>query len=133
MTETPSPASDATPARAPRARKKPASTRTRGARRKPARAKKSKRAGTAGLSALLSDLSTRMSKTGTRIAAQASEGAASARSALGKAKGASQRAIRASMREWNKLDTPRKVEFVAALLSALATASGTIAARKKKK
>jgi len=37
------------------------------------------------------------------------------------------------MREWNKLDTPRKVEFVAALLSALATASGTIAARKKKK
>ena len=121
MTDTTSStAAGETTARAPRARKKTSP-------RRPATRKKSTvRKTRTGLATLLSRWSSQASKTGKRIASQASEGAT-------KARGASQRAIRASIREWKKLDTPRKVEFVAALLSALAAASGAVAARKKRK
>jgi hypothetical protein len=81
----------------------------------------------------MGQLAARASKAGGAIASGAADGTASARAALGKAKNASRTAIRASIREWKKLDTPRKVEFVATLLSALAAASGTIASRGKKK
>ena len=103
-----------------------------GARRKSGPRKRS-RAAAGSLEKLLRQLSTRASRAGSAIAAGASDGASSARAALGKAKNASQSAIRASIREWKKLDTPRKVEFVATLLSALAAASGTIASRGRKK
>jgi len=103
-----------------------------GARKKGAPRKRS-RARAGNLEKLLRQLSARASKAGSAIASGASDGASSARSALGKAKNASQTAIRASIREWKKLDTPRKVEFVATLLSALAAASGTIASRGRKK
>jgi hypothetical protein len=82
---------------------------------------------------MMRQLARRASKAGGAIAAGAAGRTASARQALGRAKDASQSAIRASIREWKKLDTPRKVEFVATLLSALAAASGTIAARGRKK
>lgn len=102
-----------------------------GTRRKTPARKRRPAAGT--LEALMGQLAARASKAGSAIAAGAAGGTATARAALGKAKSASQGAIRASIREWKKLDTPRKVEFVATLLSALAAASGTIATRGRKK
>jgi hypothetical protein len=126
---TPSTSSAEAPARPRRkSTRRPAA----GARKKTASRKKT-RPDAGALEAMMSQLAARASKAGSAIAAGAAGGTASARHALGRAKKASQSAIRASIREWNKLDTPRKVEFVATLLSALAAASGTIASRGRKK
>ena len=115
-----------------RPRRKSARRPAAGARKKAAPRKRARpAAGT--LQALMGQLAARAAKAGGAIASGAADGTASARAALGKAKKASQGAIRASIREWKKLDTPRKVEFVATLLSALAAASGTIGSRGKKK
>jgi hypothetical protein len=112
-----------------RPRRKSARRTAAGARKKTARKKTRPAAGT--LEAMLGQLAARATKAGSAIAAGAAGGTASARQALGRAKRASRSAIRASIREWKKLDTPRKVEFVATLLSALAAASGTIASAAK--
>jgi hypothetical protein len=40
--------------------------------------------------------------------------------------------VQSSVREWKKLDTPRKIEFAVTLLSALAAASGALAKRRRK-
>ena len=130
MSESTPVAAHETAPRAPRAR-----TRT-AARRKTAPRKKSasrRRSAPSGLPALLNRLTAQASKAGAAIAAGAAGSQDSARAALAKARGASQRAVRASVREWKKLDTPRKVEFVAALLSALAAASGAVAVARKRK
>jgi hypothetical protein len=126
MTDTTSStATGETTARAPRGRKK-GPPRRPAARKRTTTQKKRSSSRRAGLSTLLSRWSSQATKAGKRIASQATEGAT-------KARGASQRAIRASIREWKKLDAPRKVEFVAALLSALAAASGAVATARKKK
>jgi hypothetical protein len=126
--------SESTPASAQEAAPR---TRTRtAARRKAAPRKKSasrRKAARGGLPALLNRLSAQASKAGAAIAAGATGGKESARAALAKARGASRQAVKASVREWKKLDTPRKVEFVAALLAALAAASGTVAVARKKR
>jgi len=114
----------------PRARSHAASPRKKGTRKKTASRRK---AAPGGLPALLDRLSAQASRAGAAITAGATGGKESARAALEKARGASQRAVRASVREWKKLDTPRKVEFVAALLSALAAASGAVVSARKKK
>ena len=85
------------------------------------------------LRAMLSQASRTASRTGARIAAISRDGSAATKKALGSAGKATRRAVQSSVREWKKLDTPRKVEFVAALLSALATASGAISRGRKKK
>ena len=120
----------AVPATAPRAR-----TRKAAARKKVSRKKSTprRRRASAGLPALLNRLSAQASKAGAALTAGAAGSTRSARAALASARGASQRAMRASLREWKKLDAPRKVEFVAALLGALAAASGTVVLAKKKK
>lgn len=125
--------SESTPAAheaAPRARTRTAARRKAGPRKKTASRRKS---APGGLPALLNRLSAQASKAGAAIAAGATGSKESARAALAKARGASQQAVRASVREWKKLDTPRKVEFVATLLAALAAASGTVAAARKRK
>ena len=99
-------------------------------KRKPAAAAASRQA--KALRAMLSQASRTASRTGARIAAISREGSAATKKALGSAGKATRRAVQGSVREWRKLDTPRKVEFVAAMLSALAAASGAIAQRKKK-
>ena len=118
----------AVPAAAPRARKA-------GARKKVSRKKTAPRGrrASAGLPALLNRLSAQASRAGAAIAAGAAGSTESARAGLARARGASQRALRASVREWKKLDATRKVEFVAALLGAFAAASGGVAMAKKKK
>jgi len=115
-----------------RPRRKSARRPAAGARKKAAPRKRARPA-TGALETLMKQLAARASKAGGAIASGAADRTASARAALGKAKTASRSAIRASIREWKKLDTPRKVEFVATLLSALAAASGTIASRGRKK
>jgi hypothetical protein len=125
---TPSTSSAEAPARP---RRKSARRPAAGSRKKTTRKKTRPAAGS--LEAMMHQLASRASKAGGVIAAGAAGGTASARQALGRAKAASRSAIRASIREWKKLDTPRKVEFVATLLSALAAASGTIASRGRTK
>ncbi len=85
------------------------------------------------LRAMLSEASKTANRAGARIASISRDGSAATRKALGSAGKATRRAVQSSVREWKKLDTPRKVEFVAALLSALATASGAISRGRKKK
>jgi hypothetical protein len=52
---------------------------------------------------------------------------------FGRARAASQKAIQASISGWKELETRRKVEFVAALLAALAAATGVVAGVRKRK
>jgi hypothetical protein len=52
---------------------------------------------------------------------------------FGKAKAASRKAIQSSLSSWRKLETRRKVEFVAALLAALAATGGVVAGVRKKR
>ena len=52
---------------------------------------------------------------------------------FGKARAASQKAIHTSLSGWKKLETRRKVEFVAALLAALAAATGVVAGARRRK
>ena len=111
------------------------------AARKPARkatAKKKVPAGAASRQAkalreMLSEVSRSAARAGSKIASISRHGGAATKKALGTAGTATRRAVQTSVREWNRLDTPRKIEFVAALLSALAAASGTIARGRKKK
>ena len=130
MTES-SPTETAT-ARAPRARRKAAPRKTSATGKRKTAPRKGG-ASRGRLEKLLSDLAARASKAGAAIAGGAAEGATTAKAALGRARSAGRQAIRASAREWKKLDTPRKIEFVAAMLSALAAASGTIAKGKRKR
>ena len=54
-------------------------------------------------------------------------------SEFGKAKSATQKAIQSSLTGWKKLQTRRKIEFVAALLAALAATGGVVAGVRRKR
>jgi hypothetical protein len=111
------------------------------AARKPARKPAPKRKTSAGaasrqakaLRAMLSQVSKSANRAGSKIGVLSRQGSAAAKKTLGSASKATRRAIQGSVKEWKKLDTPRKIEFVATLLSALAAASGTVARGRKKK
>lgn len=119
----------AAPENARRARKRTAPRKKAAPRKKTA----SRRKSASGLPALLDRLSAQASRAGAAIAAGAAGSRDSAKAALVRARGASRGAVRASVQEWKKLDTSRRVEFVAALLAALAAASGSVAAARKRK
>ena len=112
---------------------------TRGRSRKTARRSPARKAPAAAsrqakaLRAMLTKLSKNASRAGARVASLSREGGGTARKAAGKARAATRRAVAGSVREWKKLDTPRKIEFVAAIISALAAASGAVARGRKKK
>jgi hypothetical protein len=82
---------------------------------------------------MLSGAAKSASRAGARIAKISRGGSTATKKAIGAAGKATRRAVQSSVKEWKKLDTPRKIEFVAALLSALAAASGTIGRGRKKK
>lgn len=116
------------PRKTARPRKKPVSRRkTRPAR--PASARNAERR----LATLLGSLASTASRTGLQIAELSGKGASAARRAVGKAGSASRKAAARAVREWKKMDTPRKVEFTVTLLSALAAATGAIARSRKKR
>lgn len=107
------------PARKPAARKKtPAGAALRQAR---------------ALRAMLSDVSRSANRAGSKIATISQRGGAATKKAFGTAGKATRRAVQSSVREWKKLDTPRKIEFVATLLSALAAASGAVVRERGRK
>jgi len=68
-----------------------------------------------------------------RIAEASEKGSATARRAARQSAAASRRAASAITKEWRKLDTPRRIELVAAILGALAAASSPLVARKRRR
>jgi hypothetical protein len=82
---------------------------------------------------MLSQVSKSANRAGSKIGVLSQQGSAAAKKTLGSASKATRGAIQGSVKEWKKLDTPRKIEFVATLLSALAAASGAVARGRKKK
>lgn len=68
-----------------------------------------------------------------RVVDFSEEQAGAAKRAAGKVAASSKKTIARVKKEWNGMDNTRKATFVAALLGALAAASGSIAAGRKKK
>lgn len=85
------------------------------------------------LERLLTGFAARATKTGASLAAFSGQRVQKARVALGKAGAASKKTIDRLAREWNKMDSKRRVQFVAALLTALAAASAPIVRTRMKK
>ena len=85
------------------------------------------------LDRLLKQLSTRASRAGTRIASLSEEGVVTARRSLGKAGAASKKTLDRIAKEWQKMDTKKRIQFVTALLGAVAAASAPIVRKKLRK
>ncbi len=87
----------------------------------------------ADLQGLLQTLAKRASAARGRLAAASDEGARATRRAWKKVSGASRKTIDRLAAEWKEMDSARKAQFVAALLTALAAASAPIVRRGLKK
>jgi len=148
QTETTQGSPESSSASAPAARKRAArkrTTRTAGTvagagrkamagRKKTLRkARNSSRKQRSALDNLVQGLAKKASEARVRVADFSEEQAAAARRAAGKVAAASKKTIERVRKEWNGMDNARKVAFVAALLGALAAASGSLVASKKKK
>jgi hypothetical protein len=104
-----------------------------GARRKAApRVRPGSRRG-ADLQGLLRTLAKRASAARGHLAAASDEGARATRQAWKRVSGASRKTIHRLTGEWKEMDSARKAQFVAALLTALAAASTPIVRRGLKK
>jgi hypothetical protein len=85
-----------------------------------------------GLQSLLNDLAKRANRAGSTIADLSEKGADAARGTIGRVSTSSRQTITRVRREWDKLDSARKAQFVAGLLAALAaTAAGVAKASRK--
>jgi hypothetical protein len=100
--------------------KKPAPRRT-ASRRTTSRRRRS--SSQTGLEGLLNDLAKRANRAGSTIASLSEEGADAARKTLGKVGATSRQTIARVKREWDRMDNTRRVQFVGALLGALAAAA----------
>jgi hypothetical protein len=138
--EIPVPSSDspATRKRSP-ARRKPAARAKAvrpaagGARRKSAPRSRSTARRGGDLQGLLQTLAKRASAARGRLASASDEGARATRKAWKKVSGVSRKTIDRLTVEWKQMDSARKAQFVAALLTALAAASAPIVRRGMKK
>ena len=121
--------------RAPARRK--ATSRAKAARtagpRKPAARPRAKAGRGTDLQGLLQTFAKRASAARGRLAAASDEGARATRRAWKKVSGASRKTIDRLAAEWKEMDSARKAQFVAALLTALAAASAPIVRRGLKK
>lgn len=87
---------------------------------------------TVGLQTFLNDLAKRANRAGSTIADLSEKGADAARGTIGKVSKSSRQTIVRVRKEWDKLDSTRKAQFVAGLLAALAaTAAGVAKASRK--
>lgn len=86
----------------------------------------------AGLEGLLNDLAKRAERAGTTIAELSEEGANAARRGLGVVTATSRKTINRVRREWDGMDNTRRVQFVGALLAALAAAAAGVRKATKK-
>jgi hypothetical protein len=85
------------------------------------------------LRTMLDEISEKAARAGSKISELSGQGAKAARMAARSAGAATRKAVQTSVKEWKKLDTPRRLEFVATLLAALAATSGAIARGRRKK
>jgi hypothetical protein len=79
----------------------------------------------------LNDLAKRANRAGAKIADLSEEGANAARRTLGRVNTTSRQTIARVRREWDRLDSTRKAQFVAGLLGALAAAAAVRKATRK--
>ena len=115
-------------------RKSPASGRKTTSRRTTSARRTTRRRSSksTGLEGLLNDLAKRAERAGTTISELSEEGANVARRGLGVVTATSRKTISRVRKEWNGMDNARRVQFVGALLAALAaTAAGVRKATKK--
>jgi len=80
----------------------------------------------AGLQSFLNDLAKRANVAGSKIAEFSEEGADAARKTIGKVSASSRQTIARVRREWDRMDSTRKAQFVAGLLGALAAAAAGV-------
>ena len=79
-----------------------------------------------GLQSFLNDLAKRANMAGSKIAEFSEEGADAARKTIGKFSASSRQTITRVRREWDRMDSTRKAQFVAGLLGALAAAAAGV-------
>lgn len=84
-----------------------------------------------GLQGLLNDLALRANRAGETIAALSAEGTTAARRTIGTVAQGSRKTIARVRREWDQMDSTKRVEFVGALLAALAAAGAAAAGVRK--
>jgi hypothetical protein len=104
-----------------------------GARRRTPRRRTSRRGSSkpVGLQALLNELAQRANRAGATIAALSAEGTTAARRTIGTVAQGSRKTIARVRREWDQMDSTKRVEFVGALLAALAAAGAAAAGVRK--
>lgn len=91
-----------------------------------------RRAKATGLESLLNDLAKRANRAGETIASLSEEGATAARRSFGVVTATSKKTIDRVKKEWNQMDNTRRVQFVGALLGALAAAAAGVRKATKK-
>jgi hypothetical protein len=80
----------------------------------------------------LNDLAKRANRAGETIASLSEEGATAARRTLGVVTTTSRKTIDRVKKEWDQMDNTRRVQFVGALLGALAAAAAGVRKVTKK-
>lgn len=81
---------------------------------------------------MLDDLAKRANRAGETIAELSEEGAHAARRTLGAVTTTSRKTIERVKKEWDQMDNTRRMQFVGALLAALAAAAAGVRKATKK-
>jgi hypothetical protein len=131
MSESVSPAEarTGTAAKKRTARRKPAAGRRVSPTSRPAR----RQARSRKLDRLIRQLAAQASRAGNRIASISEDSVVTARRGWGKASAASKKALDRLAQEWQKMDTKKRIQFVSAILGAVAAASAPIVRKKLRK
>jgi hypothetical protein len=105
---------------------KPGARTATSSRRKTSSRRRRRSSKEAGLQSFLNDLAKRANVAGSKIAELSEEGADAARKTIGKVSASSRQTIARVRREWDRMDSTRKAQFVAGLLGALAAAAAGV-------
>jgi hypothetical protein len=106
--------------------RKPGARTATSSRRKTSSRRRRRSSKEAGLQSFLNDLAKRANVAGSKIAELSEEGADAARKTIGKVSASSRQMIARVRREWDRMDSTRKAQFVAGLLGALAAAAAGV-------
>jgi len=106
--------------------RKPGARTATSSRRKTSSRRRRRSSKEAGLQSFLNDLAKRANVAGSKIAELSEEGADAARKTIGKVSASSRQTIARVRREWDRMDSTRKAQFVAGLLGALAAAAAGV-------
>jgi len=137
VAETETPVEHPAPTAAPKKRRAPArrtrSSRKPSAGRKKARGRSRARSTTKSFPALLEGWAAKAAAAGKSLKTLSGQGTDVARQAFHGAGAASKKTIARLAKEWESLDTKRRMQFVAALLAALAAASAPVVRNRMKR